>query len=185
MTHAINLTAVSNHVKKGGLIAYPTEGVWGIGCDPYNEQAVKKILNIKDRGVDKGLVLVAANLNQIERLVNPLSKEAQDILIASCPGPDTWLIPDKDLIIPSWIKGNFDTVAIRVSQHPIVKLLSEQIGLLVSTSANPSGKEPAISQQEVEDYFKNEDIQIVPGELGGQLKPSRIRDLMSQKVIRN
>ncbi len=185
MTEAMDLNRIAEHVNAGGIIAYPTEGVWGLGCDPFNEAAVTKILLIKDREIDKGLVLVASRLSQIQELVEPLPESARQLLKEECPGPDTWLIPDTDQAIPSWIKGNFATVAVRVSQHPVVKLLCERLGLLVSTSANPSGKEPALSRQQVEKFFNGEDILIVPGELGDQQKPSRIRDLLSQKIIRS
>jgi L-threonylcarbamoyladenylate synthase len=185
MTDALDLSTTTAYIKKGGIVAYPTEGVWGLGCDPFNEVSVNKILQLKEREVDKGLVLVAANLGQIKSLLQPLSQNARDLLKASCPGPDTWLIPDTDQVMPSWIKGNFATVAIRISQHPIVKSLCERVGLLVSTSANPSGCEPALTQEQVEFYFGNKNILILSGELGGQLKPSLIRDLMSQEVIRN
>ncbi|MBN4075075.1 MAG: tRNA threonylcarbamoyladenosine biosynthesis protein RimN [SAR86 cluster bacterium] len=185
MTNAFDLTAAAAHIKKGGIVAYPTEGVWGLGCDPFNKESVQKILDLKGREVGKGLVLVAADLAQIKSLVQPLSQSARDLLEASCPGPDTWLIPDTDQVIPSWIKGNFATVAIRISKLSLVKSLCERVGLLVSTSANPSGRDPALSQEQVELYFEDENIFIVPGELGGQLKPSRIRDLLSQKVLRH
>ena len=158
MTGVIDFKTLAAHLEEGGVIAYPTEGVWGLGCDPLNEVSVKKICALKGRNVEKGLVLVAANLDQINFLTKTLSRHAQAILEASCPGPDTWLIPDTDKVIPSWIKGNFVTVAVRVSQHPIVKSLCENIGLLVSTSANPSGSEPANSQQQVEAYFRNKNI---------------------------
>jgi L-threonylcarbamoyladenylate synthase len=185
MKDVLDLNLVTAHIKKGGIIAYPTEGVWGIGCDPYNEASVKIILHLKDREVGKGLVLVASDLGQIENLVQPLPINAQKLLKASCPGTDTWLIPDSNQVIPSWIKGNFATVAVRVSQHSLVKSICEKVGLLVSTSANPSGSDPALSSEQVENYFGDKNILIVPGELGDQQKPSRIRDLMSKEVIRN
>lgn len=185
MKDALDLTTVVAHIKEGGISAYPTEGVWVLGCDPFNEKAVCKILAFKSREVDKDLVLVAANLDQIKPLMHSLPQSARDLLESSCPEPDTWLIPDTDQVIPHWIKGNFDTVAVRVSKHPSVKSLCESVGLLVSTSANPSGREPALSQKEVELYFGEQVIFIVPGELGGQIKPSRIRDLLSQEVIRD
>jgi L-threonylcarbamoyladenylate synthase len=185
MTDVLDLAEVPSFIESGGVIAYPTEGVWGLGCDPYNEKSVSRILQLKSREVDKGLVLVAVNLEQIQPLVQGLPQNARDLLQSSCPGPDTWLIPDTDQLIPRWIKGNFDTVAVRVSKHPLVKNLCERVGLLVSTSANPSGKDPALTQQEVEQYFEGKDICIVPGELGGQKGPSRIRDLLSLEVIRD
>ncbi|MFL2840813.1 MAG: L-threonylcarbamoyladenylate synthase [Pseudohongiellaceae bacterium] len=185
MIDILELTAAAAHIKQGGIIAYPTEGVWGLGCDPFNEESVRKILDLKGRQADKGLVLVAANLDQIKPLLQPLSQSARDLLESSCPGPDTWLIPDADQTIPSWIKGNYATVAVRVSKHPLVKSLCERVGLLVSTSANPSGSEPALSQEQVELYFEDKNVGIVPGKLGGQHKPSKIRDLLSKEIVRN
>ena len=184
MTDSYRLASAAEHIKKGGIIAYPTEGVWGLGCDPYNQEAVRQVLKIKDRPEEKGLILVAASLQQLSPLLKNLPAGSRSLLEASCPGPDTWLIPDPDQIIPAWIKGNFATVAVRVSQHPIVKSLCEKAGLLVSTSANPAGCDPALSQQQLEQYFSADNIFIVPGELGGQTKPSLIRDLLSRQVIR-
>lgn len=184
MADSASLASAAEHIKKGGIIAYPTEGVWGLGCDPYNQEAVNQLLKMKDRPEEKGLILVAASLQQLMPLLETLSSNSRSLLEASCPGPDTWLIPDTHQVIPSWIKGNFPSVAIRVSQHPIVKSLCEKSGLLVSTSANPAGRDPARSQKQVEEYFKGENIFIVPGKLGGQTKPSLIRDLLSQQIIR-
>ncbi len=183
MKHAPDLSTVQSHLKRGGIIAYPTEGVWGLGCDPFNETAVLRILELKEREQEKGLILVASALQQIEMLLESLPLPARQQLQSACPGPDTWLIPDPNQKIPSWIKGSFATVAVRVSQHPLVSSLCEQCGLLVSSSANPSGRAPALSEQEVAEYFKDE-VMIVPGELGSQDGPSRIIDLQSGQVIR-
>ncbi|MAM69984.1 MAG: tRNA threonylcarbamoyladenosine biosynthesis protein RimN [Gammaproteobacteria bacterium] len=184
MTATHRTSTAQNHLLKGGIIAYPTEGVWGLGCDPFNEKAVLRILKLKGREVEKGLILAASSLEQIGHLLSNLSQEHLSLLQQSCPGPDTWLIPDTDQKIPQWIKGSFATVAVRVSAHPVVKKLCDELGLLVSTSANPAGKEPALSQEEVESYFSGEDLLIIPGELGGQDGPSRIVDLESLKIIR-
>jgi L-threonylcarbamoyladenylate synthase len=184
MNQLPTMASIREHLNAGGTIAYPTEGVWGLGCDPHNKAAVMRILQIKGREVEKGLILVASNLQQIHELISPLPQAARTLLKQSCPGPDTWLIPDPNQVIPSWIKGSFSTVAVRVSQHPLVKALCDECGLLVSTSANPAGSDPAMSQAQVEAYFGAEDIRIVPGDLGGQDGPSRIIDLQSQQVLR-
>jgi len=172
-------------ISTGGVIAYPTEGVWGLGCDPRHEEAVQRILSLKQRPVSKGLILVAANMAQVENLVLDLPAAYREILKKTWPGPNTWLLPDTYQFIPDWIKGEFATVAIRISAHPLVKALCETCGsMLVSTSANPADKPPALTQAEVEQYFPEGLDFILPGELGGQDGPSTIRDLMSQDVIR-
>jgi L-threonylcarbamoyladenylate synthase len=183
MKQTLDLSIVQSHLKRGGIIAYPTEGVWGLGCDPFNETAVIRILELKGREQEKGLILVASALQQIEMLLEDLPPLARHQLQSACPGPDTWLIPDPNQKIPPWIKGSFATVAVRVSQHLLVSTLCDQCGLLVSTSANPAGRAPALSEQEVAEYF-NDEVMIVPGELGGQDGPSRIIDLQSSRVIR-
>ncbi len=185
MTEDLTISSIRDHINAGGIIAYPTEGVWGLGCDPNNERAVMRILQLKGREVEKGLILVASSLDQIGPLIEQLPTAARTRLEQSCPGPDTWLIPDPNQVIPVWIKGSFTSVAIRVSKHPLVRTLCEACGLLVSTSANPAGRDPALSQEQVEDYFATADVRIVPGELGGQDGPSRIIDLQSQQVIRS
>lgn len=176
-------------LKKGEVIAYPSEGVWGLGCDPFNREAVERILSLKSRSVEKGLILVSSSLDQINPLLENLTPELRKKLEKSCPGPDTWLIPDPGQLIPAWIKGKFDTVAVRVSEHLTVQHLCIGFGgLIVSTSANPEGLPPAKNEQEVREYFpKGErsglDI-IVPGRLGAQDGPSSIKDLMSQQILR-
>lgn len=90
----------------------------------------------------------------------------RNLLDASCPGLDTWLMPDTNQIISSWIKGNFATVAVRASHHPLVKSMYKKVGLLVSTHSKPSGRQPVLLQEQVEKYFGDKDILIVPGKRG-------------------
>ena len=178
-------STAANVLREGGVIAYPTEGVWGLGCDPYCEQAVLRILSLKSRPVEKGLILVAGNMEQVEPLIRDLAAPYRQLLEDTWPGPHTWLLPDVDQVTPPWIKGQFDTVAVRVSRHPLVVELCEAFGgMIVSTSANPADLPPALSRAEVEGYFPAGIDMLVPGELGGQEGPSTIRDLMSQEVIR-
>ena len=179
------IDAAASSLRQGGVIAYPTEGVWGLGCDPFNEPAVQRILTLKQRPVEKGLILVAASIEQTQVLTGPLPQPCKKRLDETWPGPNTWLIPDPDHVIPAWIRGQFDTVAIRVSRHPAVVALCEKFGgMLVSTSANPADLPPALTEQQVRDYFPDGIDLVLPGELGGQQGPSTIRDLMSELVIR-
>lgn len=182
-TCSMKLAVKSLH--KGGVIAYPTESVWGIGCDPFNQEAVYRILELKRRRPGKGLILVASSMAQIFPLLQSLSESQMEILGKTWPGPNTWLIPDVDQLIPGWIKGKFETVAIRVSAHPVVKKLCEDFGgLIVSTSANPEGRAAAKTRLKVVRYFPRQLDCIVAGSLGSQRSPSVIRDLVTNRTIR-
>tara|TARA_B110000444_G_scaffold188141_2_gene177481 strand:- start:90 stop:644 length:555 start_codon:yes stop_codon:yes gene_type:complete len=180
-----NIQLACQNLKQGNVIAYPTEAVWGLGCDPYNEAAVKKILRLKDRPVHKGLILIAGSIGQFEPLLTELTEEQTDTLNASWPGHITWLVPDTKQLIPDWIKGSHQSVAIRVSAHPVVQeLCSAFAGPIVSTSANEAGEEEIRSRLSLEDKFAGRLACIVDGELGEAAKPSEMRDLLSGKVLR-
>lgn len=180
-----NIQLACQKLKQGKLIAYPTEAVWGLGCDPYNEAAVNNILRLKDRPIHKGLILIAGMIGQFEPLLAELSEEQRDTLSASWPGHITWLVPDSKGLIPDWIKGSHQNVAIRVSAHPVVQeLCSAFAGPIVSTSANEAGEEEIRSRLVLEDKFADRLACIVDGELGGAARPSEMRELHSGKVIR-
>lgn len=172
-------------IHQGGVIAYPTEAVWGLGCDPYNAEAVHHLLAIKRRPMHKGLVLVAGNIAQVEGLLAELSDEEREIVTADWPGPYTWILPDPKGLIPQWIKGKHSAVAVRVSAHSGVKSLTETYGsFIVSTSANPSEYRPARDIMRVRTYFGNELACILPGALGTLAQPTQIRDLRSNRIVR-
>lgn len=173
------------HLLNGGVIAYPTEGVWGLGCDPFDEDAVMRILALKKRPVEKGLILIASDVAQVAALVDALTPEQRDTVLATWPGPTTWLLPDPAQLVPGWIKGKFATVAVRVSAHPgVVQLCRGFGGPIVSTSANPADAPPATSRVRVMTWFGGKLDYVVPGRLGGQRGPSTIRDLHSAQPIR-
>ncbi|MFP8966977.1 L-threonylcarbamoyladenylate synthase [Pokkaliibacter sp. CJK22405] len=169
----------------GGVLAYPTEAVWGVGCDPWNPDAFVRLLRLKQRPPEKGVILVAATMEQIAPLLLHVTPEQREKLNATWPGPCTWIMPDPENWIPTWIKGQHDKVAVRVSSHPVVQALCHAwYGPLVSTSANPSGAEPARSRLRIQQYFGGRVDGILPGELGKEAKPSRIFDLESGKQLR-
>lgn len=172
-------------ILHGGVIAYPTEAVWGLGCDPWNLQSVTRILALKNRPVEKGMILVAASVEQVRFLLDPLPEALQKEALSHWPGPVTCLLPDVNEQIPDWVRGSHSSIAVRVSEHPVVKALCESAGMpLVSTSCNPAGHEPALNAQQVLGYFDGRLDQIVPGDLGGNQKPSRIIDIVSGKQLR-
>lgn len=170
-------------IRAGGVIAYPTEAVWGLGCDPWDEDAVYRLLELKMRPVEKGLILVAAHIDQFEFLLDDLPERWLDRLAGSWPGPNTWLVPHRDRL-PEWITGQHDSVALRVSGHPLVAHLCALAGPLVSTSANPAGRPAARSRLRVEQYFPGQLDAVLNGPLGGRRNPSTIRDVRSGEVIR-
>lgn len=170
----------------GAVVAYPTEAVWGLGCAPHNEQAVRRILSLKSRSVEKGLILVGSSMAQFDYLLQYLTQEQRNTMAATWPGPYTWLVPDLADQVPDWIKGKFSSVALRVSDHPLVAGLCDAFGgPIVSTSANPQGLQPAMENWQVRRYFGKRVDVITPGVVGGNNKPSEIRDLLSGQIIRS
>ena len=173
-------------LRGGGLIAYPTEGVWGLGCDPFDEAAVLRLLALKQRPVDKGLILVGGSTAQFDDLVdwNRLASSTRDDVIASWPGPHTWIVP-VTARVPRWITGAHDGVAVRVSAHPVVAALCNGYGgVLVSTSANVGGLPAPRTREELAmDIRAGVDV-IVAGETSGLAQATPIRDARSGRVIR-
>lgn len=170
-------------VRDGGVIAYPTEAVWGLGCDPWNAEAVYRLLALKDRSPDKGVILVADSMHQFDFLLDDMPDAWLDKLSSTWPGPNTWLVPHQGRL-PEWITGNHDTVALRVTDHPLVRDLCLLCGPLVSTSANRSGRPPARSRVRIEQYFHGQLDGVLDGPLGGRKSPSVIRDLRTGSVHR-
>ncbi|WP_263143669.1 Sua5/YciO/YrdC/YwlC family protein [Pseudomonas sp. RIT-PI-AD] len=170
-------------IRQGGVIAYPTEAVWGLGCDPWDEDAVYRLLALKDRSPSKGLILVADTIRQFDFLLEDLPDAWLQRLASTWPGPNTWLVPHRERL-PEWITGEHDSVALRVSDHPLVGELCALTGPLVSTSANPAGRPAAVSRLRVRQYFGDRLDGVLGGALGGRRNPSLIRDLVSGRVIR-
>ena len=170
-------------LKQGGVIAYPTEAVYGLGCDPFNEAAVEKILAIKARPRHKGVILIAASVSQIVPLID-VSEGCLAKAQATWPGPVTWLFPAAKTV-PEWIRGEHASVALRVTDHPIAKAICQQFGgPIVSTSANLSGEVPLREYAEVEKLFASKVDFVVPGAVGDLDKPTVIRDVQTGSVVR-
>lgn len=171
-------------VRSGGIIAYPTESVFGLGCDPFNQEVVLNLLDLKQRDVAKGLILIASHVRQILPLIKP--KHADDLARAlkTWPGHNTWVFPKSDTV-PYWISGDFDTVAIRVSGHkPVVELCNLYGGCLVSTSANQSNQPVLNSITKIKSVFGDKIQFYLDEPLGVQSKPSQIIDAHTLRIIR-
>lgn len=169
-------------LKKGGVIAYPTESCYGLGCDPMNRRAVEKIFQLKGRGAAKGLILIAANRNQLRPFATKtVIDEAWEK--GMWPGPVTWVIPASKTC-PAWLTGGRSTVAVRITAHRAAAELCRQADTaLVSTSANRSGGKPAKTWQQCQRLFGKR-VRVLKGRIGARKRPSTLIDLASGKVLR-
>lgn len=185
MAHAPDIATTLAALRAGGVVAYPTEAVWGLGCDPFDEAAVTRLLAIKQRPVDKGLILVAASVAQLDGLAHwdALATDRRDAVLASWPGPNTWVVP-ATARVPRWITGGHDGVALRVSAHPVVVALCSAFGPLTSTSANLAGEPPARSRAELDPRLVGMLDATCFGETGAMASPTQIRDARTGEVLR-
>jgi L-threonylcarbamoyladenylate synthase len=171
-------------LNRGGIIAYPTESVIGIGCDPFNQDAVTALLELKQRSWKKGLILIAANYKQILSLIEPLTPILEQRVFATWPGAVTWLLPAKPNI-PLYLRGKSQKLAVRVTAHPQAAALCQYWGgPLVSTSANIAGRPPAKTALKLRHNFTNKIDYILPGKIGGHSRPSEIRDAITNTILR-
>jgi L-threonylcarbamoyladenylate synthase len=170
-------------LKAGDVIAYPTEAVYGLGCDPWNEQAVNTILSIKQRPWQKGLIIIASSIEQLSPFIAPLTPEMLAEISPTWPGPNTWLVPKSERL-PSIICGEHNTIAVRVTAHQQTAALCEAYGgAIVSTSANRAGEEPAKTQQQVRVALPELSV-VMSGECSGSDKPTSIRNVVTGEIIR-
>lgn len=172
-------------LNQGGVIAYPTEAVYGLGCDPMNSGAVKKILELKNRPAHKGLILIAASFDQLIPYLGFLSPELFAKVMCTWPGPVNWLLPPSHTA-PKILRGAFSLQAVRVSNHPLVRTLCNEFGgAIVSTSANISGRPAARTSLQVRMRFTNRVDYILSGHVGAQKNPCEIRNSLNGKIIRS
>lgn len=184
MIPAPELQQAARTVREGGVIAYPTEAVFGLGCDPLNAEAVERLIEIKGRSAAKGLILIAAEAQQLEPFLLPLPTRRRDEILATWPGPVTWVLPARP-DTPERLTGGRSTLAVRVTAHPLAAALCRVCDMpLVSTSANRSGEPPATTGREVEERLGGLVDYVVAGACGPERKPSTIRDGVSGAVLR-
>ena len=194
----------ANWLKEGQLLAYPTESVWGLGCDPYDQAAVQRILDIKQRPQAKGMIVITDSIERLTPLLESLNDTQRQQVVESwqTDGNDsksknrqahTWLLPIPQTLattMPAWITGEHQTIAVRVIAHPLIRVLCQQMvsvhnpfGLLVSTSCNPSGQAPASTFEIAYAYF-GEQIGYLQANTLGYTLPSQIRDAMTGSITR-
>ncbi len=175
--------SIAAYLARGGVIAYPTESCYGLGCDPANRNAVLRILKLKGRPQHKGLILIASNYQQVARYLSPLSKEQQKKLCDAGKNAITYLMPVKQST-PRWLRGKHDTLAVRMTAHPFARGLCKGTGsALVSTSANKSGMRSAKTYKECQRLFGNR-VWVLPGRVGKRRRPSTIMGWTDGRILR-
>ena len=167
-------------VRDGGIVAYATEYCFGLGCDPFNRNAVLRLLRLKQRSVRKGLIVLAADPGQLAPFVETIPPPA----LASWPGPHTWLIPAR-AEVPAWITGRRPKIALRVTAHPQAAALCRAAGMaIISTSANRGGEAPARTDREARRRLGRFVDYVLPGRVGDAPAPTPIRDAESGALVR-
>jgi L-threonylcarbamoyladenylate synthase len=173
--------------QQGGILAYPTEAVFGLGCDPDNDQAIEKLLAIKARSVNKGLILLAGNYSQLLPYIDD-SKIPQDkrfAVLSRWPDGITQLVA-KNSHTSALLTGRFNTIAVRVTSQPdVVALCKATNKPIVSTSANLSGQAPAKTWQDISNTLAEKIDFIIKGKTLGFNQPSTIIDALTGDVIRS
>jgi L-threonylcarbamoyladenylate synthase len=173
-------------LRAGGVVAYPTEAVYGLGCDPQNRDAFDRLFAIKRRPPTQGVLLIAADFVQVERYIDlaAVPAEALQRAKATWPGPHTWIFP-RSASAPSWLAGSHAGIALRVTSHPLAAELCRAFGgALVSTSANRHGEPPARTAGDVLAALGDEIDAVLNGSVGGLERPTPIRDAISGDAVR-
>jgi L-threonylcarbamoyladenylate synthase len=172
--------------QQGGLIAYPTEAVFGLGCDPENDSAINRLLSVKQRSADKGFIILASDYSQLLSYIDEskISVEQKSKILSRWPGAITQVLPANKAISPL-LSGTFDSIAVRITQHPdVIALCRKTNKAIISTSANLSGKPAATSWRKVLQQFPTQLDHLIKGETLGFTAPSMIIDGISGKVLR-
>jgi L-threonylcarbamoyladenylate synthase len=178
------ITRLAAHLRRGGLVAYPTESCYGLGCDPDNRRAVQRILRLKQRPQRKGLILIASDYRQVARYLQPLTPAQQHRLKDDGARAITYLLPVKPSC-PRWLRGAHDTLAVRMTAHPYARGLCRSAGCaLVSTSANRSGAKPARTYAQCRRLFGDQ-VWVLPGRVGKRKQPSTITAWADGRIVRS
>ena len=184
MTTRFALQTAADVIHDGGVVAYPTEGVYGLGCDPLDADTVYRLLAIKQRSVRAGLILIAAAIEQLEPFLGELEPRATTRLAIPGAEPVTWVAPASH-DAPAWITGGRDTIAVRLTLHPVARALCEYSDSpLVSTSANRAGRPAARSALLARKQIGAEVDYFLHGAVGGLDGPTPIRNLITGEVYR-
>ena len=174
---------LSRFIRRGGIIAYPTESSFGLGCDPQNKKAINKIIRLKKRSHNKNFILIGSSINQFAKFLDPINDSIKKNLFAKWPGPHTWIL-NANNICPCWLKNN-SKIALRIPSFSPCRSLNKSIGMAItSTSLNLSGKVPLKNYRDVFRFLPTQ-VKIIKGRIGKNKKPSVIQDFKTMKIIRS
>lgn len=172
-------------IAAGGVIAYPTETVYGLGCNPFDGNAVLRLLDLKQRRMEQGLILIGSHFEQLEALLLPLDSAVRKRVATPGTIPTTWVLPCL-ANIPVWLRGRHGSLAIRVTTHPqAIALCDTWGGPLVSTSANIHGHPPAKTPLAIRRAFHNRLDYILHGTTGSTNRHSQIRNGLTGAILRS
>ena len=181
---SVSYRRIAAHLRRGGLIAYPTESCYGLGCNPDNRTAVMRLLRLKQRQQRKGLIIIAANYRQVARYLHPLTQDEQKQLSSAGAQAITCLMP-AHRSTPRWLRGSHETLAVRLTAHPQAARLCRGVNsALVSTSANRGGQHPARTFAQCQRLF-GQKVWVLQGRVGKRKKPSTIRTWTDGQIIRS
>ena len=183
MASDFSIRYAAQQIKHGGVIAYPTDTIYGLGCDPYNIFAIENLNLIKQRPQNKQFILLAGHFDQIKPLTT--ITRAQKSQIEKASEPTSWVV-EASGAAPMWLTNKDNTLTIRICQNDIVKKLCATLGhALISTSANISSKQPAKNNLEIRRYFGNMLNHVLASNKKLTAKPSKIIRLCDNHIIRN
>lgn len=180
-----NLTTIIQKIKENQVVAYPTEAVFGLGCNPHSEEAVRRLLCLKQRPEEKGLILIAPSRAYFSPFIDEtaLSEAEWQRFEQHYDRAISWIMPAKSSV-PRYLKGQFETIAARLCQVPaVVELCAATGAALTSTSANLTGLPPCRTADEVRTQF-GEHFPVLNGQTEGRANPSEIRDIFTQHIFR-
>jgi L-threonylcarbamoyladenylate synthase len=172
-----------NKLNQNEVIAYPTESVFGLGCNPDSKIAVKKLLSIKNRNINKGFILISCHYSQLIPYIVESKILKKKYLLLNKKNFFTYLVPAHSSV-PHWLTGNSKFIAVRITQHKLIKDLCFYFKKpIISTSANISGKKPCKTIKEVKNVF-GKFFPVLNGLLGNKKKPSKIINLLTGEIVR-
>ena len=183
--NSLDISSSISWLESGKILIHPTESIWGLGCDAFNELAIEKIFSIKKREHNKSFILLCKSLEFLNYYVDEIDREDEILLKNNWPGPVTFLIRyNKNL--PEHLHSENGKIAVRVSNHsPIRAIFKGFNNFIVSTSANLSGEKVLDNPREILDFFESDELAYYDGELGHNKRPSKIIDLDSKSIIRD
>ncbi len=188
MSYHWKIQLAKKKIQAGKVIAYPSEAVYGLGCDPANKAALQKLLSIKSRSPKKGLIIIASQLENFSAYIKPLTQSQLQLIAQVNTRATTWIVPAKENVsnlLCGQTKKGLKKIAIRLTQHPLLFELCEKLGHpIVSTSANLASHPVSYSALQVRRQFQDKLDYILCAPLGGDKKPSQIRDIQTGETLR-